>query len=208
MSSPAGHSMFKRRDEMGSEEGQRMNKIEDRGECLVSRRHLLKTTVLGGAVFVLSLAAEDTRAAPSWVQVGTAADFKPGIPKKVTLKSGLSVFVVRQQNNRWLAVSTKCTHSGGEVYWDTARKRFICPLHRATFGADGKSPTSPARSPLAQIPIQTTGKAVQLDAAQASVASQGRRGNGKKGEEEENEHSRGNSDGRRERREHHEDDDD
>lgn len=185
-----------------------MDQNEERRECLVSRRHLLRTTVLGGAVFVLALAEDGARAAPSWVQVGSVTDFRPGMPRKVTLKSGLSAFVVHLQNNRWLAVSTRCTHSGGEVYWDTAGKRFVCPLHRATFGPDGKSPTSPARSPLAQISIQTKGKSVQLDAAQASTASQGRRGKAKEREEEDEEHSGRNRNGRRERREHHGDDDD
>lgn len=179
----------------------------ERTECQVTRRHALKIVVRSGMVLVCALLAEgESRAAATWEQVGTVDKFPIGVPKRAVLSKGQVIFVLQQSSNRWLAVSALCTHKGGEVRWEPAKKRFFCPLHGATFTADGKNPQGPARTPLAAFPVQLKGKNVSVDAARAPAgnATPGRKG-GKKHEEEEEHEEREHRD-RKDK--HHKDDDD
>ena len=68
------------------------------GRCGVSRREALKLAVRGGMVYVfVTRYGARASAAPAWVKVGAVTQFKTGVPKKVTLKPGVTAFVVRQQ---------------------------------------------------------------------------------------------------------------
>lgn len=159
----------------------------------ITRRHALRVMVRGGAVLICALQGETPAdAVAPWVEVGRVSDFKVGQPKRVALKAGQAAFVLRQPNGRWLAVSAVCTHKGGEVRWDSARKRFLCPLHLATFTADGGHPTAPARAPLSVFATRAKGNAILVDAAgPASPTGAGRKGTEKRERDHEREEEHG-----------------
>ena len=169
--------------------------------CDLTRRHAIHVALGSGLGMVYALLTETgTEAAPRWVAVGKSSQFKEGVPKRVVLPGGAVVFVVRQPKGRWLALSARCTHEGAEVRWDAARKRFVCPLHGATFAASGQDPQGPARRPLNSLVIGTQGSTVRVDASGAPGAGAQRERKEKKEREEEERHEKGER--------HHGDDDD
>ena len=66
-----------------------------------------------------------------------------------------------------------------EVRWEATQKRFVCPLHGASFAATGKDPRGAARTPLASFPAQLKGTTVQLDTSRVSVSATPTKGRGK-----------------------------
>jgi cytochrome b6-f complex iron-sulfur subunit len=134
--------------------------------CDITRRHALGVMVKGGLVLVCAmLAGESAEAAPQWVAVGAAAQFKVGVPQKVTLPGGPPIFILKQDKTHWLAISAICTHAGAELSWKADAKVFACPKHGATFNATGGDPKAPARKPLPTYPVTLKGKQVQVDAS-------------------------------------------
>ncbi len=52
------------------------------------------------------------------------------------------------QYNRWVAITSRCSHLGCSVLWVEASERFICPCHGSVFDADGVRVSGPAPRPL------------------------------------------------------------
>lgn len=132
--------------------------------CDVTRRDALKVMVAGGVVMVGLMLSSDAEAAPKWVKAGTVADFPVGKPKKVTLPGKQVVFIVHKDAKTWEAVSAVCPHKGKEINWDENAKRYVCPVHGATFDIDGKNPTTPADTPLVTASVKAQGKNLMVDA--------------------------------------------
>jgi cytochrome b6-f complex iron-sulfur subunit len=164
-----------------------METSDEKAGCDISRRHALRVVVQGGFVLVATALGGGESEAAAWVNVGSVEQFKTGVPRRVTLAKGQVVFVTRHDSTHWLALSARCTHEGGEVRWDAAQKRFVCPLHGASFAVTGKDPRGAARAPLASFPAQLKGTTVQLDTSRVSVGATPRRGKGK-GEHDDDEH--------------------
>jgi Rieske Fe-S protein len=156
-------------------------------ENRMRRRELLKKVVSTGVVLALPVLAQDSEAAVAWVPAGQAAQFKPGIPKRVVLPDGKVVFVTRTSPQRLAALSARCTHQGCEVGWDAGGKRFLCPCHGATFSGAGRNLSGPARRSLEAVPVTQKGGQVLVNAAAASSRPTGR-GEGKREEHEHEEH--------------------
>lgn len=153
---------------------------DDELSCDITRRHALRIAIRGVVVLVgVLLLGKETDGAVRWQRAGTTGQFKVGVPTRVTLPSGTSVYILRQDRGQWLAISPKCSHAGAEVRWNPAQKRFVCLLHGASFTADGQGPTGPARGPLARYHTQIKGKDLQVDVTR-SPYSGGRNGGGKR----------------------------
>ena len=59
-----------------------------------------------------------------------------------------------------IAVNPKCTHSGCDVKWMAAAKKYDCPCHDSEFAADGKVLKGPATKNLAIYPAKIVGTQV------------------------------------------------
>jgi Rieske Fe-S protein len=166
---------------------------------LISRREVLKAAAATGVVAVVPvLAGPGEAAAVRWVSVGTATQFKPGVPRRVLLPGGGVAFLRRIDATRLIALSARCTHQGCEVGWDAGRKQFRCPCHGATFSAAGQVTGGPAKRPLAALAVTQNGDRVQVNLA--SLAPGAATVTGKKEQEEDEseeheheEHERGQS---------------
>ena len=54
------------------------------------------------------------------------------------------LWVLQPTAGQFVAVSALCTHKGCTVGYSPSSRRFICPCHGATFGADGEVLGGPA----------------------------------------------------------------
>lgn len=169
--------------------------VETKG-CDITRRHALQIAIKGSLVLVMAGLGSGEAEAATWEQVGTTGQFTVGTLRRLTLKNGQVIFVTRQDKTHWLALSARCTHEGGEVRWETKQKRFVCPLHGASFALTGKDPKGAAHTPLATYPIQLKGASVQIDTAKLGPVpkKQHREGDG-----EDDEHDRKDESGKRRR---------
>ena len=165
-----------------------METTSEQTGCEITRRHALNVLVQGGFVLVATAIAGGESEAASWVNVGSVAQFKTGMPRRITLPKGQVVLVTRQDSTHWLALSARCTHEGGEVRWNATQKRFICPLHGASFAATGKDPRGAARTPLASFPTQLKGTTVQLDTSRVSMNATPTKGKDKGHGDDDDEH--------------------
>ncbi len=50
--------------------------------------------------------------------------------------------------NRWVAITSRCSHLGCSVLWVEASERFICPCHGSVFDPEGLRVAGPAPRPL------------------------------------------------------------
>ncbi len=134
-------------------------------DCGRTRRETLQVMVTGGMALVnLFLAGAEAQAVPQWVAAGKVEEFTVGVPKKVTLPGKQVVFVLRQEADKWTAISAVCTHKAAIVNWDADAKRYVCPAHGAMFNITGQDPQGPAPAPLATAAARLSGKDVQVDA--------------------------------------------
>lgn len=183
-----------------------MNRELEEMRGTITRRHALRIAIAGGMVLVSAgWIEEDAEAAPRWEAAGAVSQFQIGVPRRVKLSQGQVAYILRQTGDRWLALSARCTHEGAEIRWDPGQKRFVCPLHGATFSITGKNPTAPARNPLAGYPTRIKGKDVEIDAAK-SPAVGGKTGGSKRHKEDEHEEDEKEHRGEKEKRREREDD--
>lgn len=133
--------------------------MEINGE--VTRRGFLKTlTMAGAAVAALPMIGTPTRAAAGFEKVGVVGDFAPDDFTKVTLASGASIYVTKQADGTFLALSSRCTHKGCEVLWTPASSSFKCPCHAGRFDAAGKNVSGPPKTPLPSLTTKVQGGSV------------------------------------------------
>ncbi|BDI32785.1 cytochrome b6 [Capsulimonas corticalis] len=127
----------------------------------VTRRGFLKTlTMAGAAVAVLPLLSPSARAAGGFEKVGSVGDFTVGDFKKVTLSDGGSIYVTKQSDGKFLALSSRCTHKGCEVLWSPGGHQFKCPCHGGRFDAAGKNAGGPPQTPLPELTTKVEGGSV------------------------------------------------
>jgi len=131
-----------------------MKDCNDKAACVGRREFLVKAgLVAGGDVLTLSSAGSVFAGTPfEDVVVPIAADSplaKVGGSQVVDTSAG-KVIVIRTSDAAFSAYSARCTHKGGLVNYDTAKKLLVCPKHGSSFdGANGKVVDGPADTPLA-----------------------------------------------------------
>ena len=89
-----------------------------------------------------------SRLNPTWVAVGSEADFV--LDQPVPVADG-KAFVVRRATGL-RALSALCTHRSCKVTVEGGE--FICPCHMARFGLGGEVLKGPAREPLSAVPVK------------------------------------------------------
>ncbi len=119
------------------------------------RRFLLKAAWSGIAAVLLASAAAFARffyprvlfEPPTRVKVGKPSEFLPGTVD-TRFKDKHGVWIVRNEGNRIIAISTVCTHLGCTPNWIESRNKFKCPCHGSGFLRNGVNVEGPAPRPL------------------------------------------------------------
>lgn len=73
------------------------------------------------------------------------------------------LFLVREPNGGFLALSLTCSHLGCSVVWDELKNQFICPCHASAFDQFGDVINSPAPRPLDFYPVIIEAGKVKID---------------------------------------------
>ena len=145
------------------------------GETVTRRRFMTGTVHGAGALMTMgfTLPALAFAIGPifnndslGWQTVGRPDMFTPDnyIPVVMVIAPGIgeagnSTTYIRARNlsldtqpanqyNRWVAVSSRCSHLGCSVRWVPASERFICPCHGSVFDLEGVRVAGPAPRPL------------------------------------------------------------
>jgi cytochrome b6-f complex iron-sulfur subunit len=82
--------------------------------------------------------------------IGSISDFTPG---SVTPDRINKLYIVREADGGFLALSIVCPHLGCSVLWDEAKNQFDCPCHSSAFNIHGLVLNSPAPRPLDYFPV-------------------------------------------------------
>ena len=158
----------------------------------VTRRRLMEGTVLltgGIATMAFTLPAvgfslgpvfEDTTP-ERWQDVGPTGDFNDEsyVPRVINLvpevgDPGKTTIYVRrfnperdkevegQDNQPYVAISTRCAHAGCPVRYIQASQKFVCPCHGGVYGFEGTVEGGPPVRPLDRFYTRVQGGRVQI----------------------------------------------
>jgi glycine/D-amino acid oxidase-like deaminating enzyme/nitrite reductase/ring-hydroxylating ferredoxin subunit len=74
---------------------------------------------------------------------------------KVIDVGGKKLAIFRNENGRIHVLSSKCTHMGATVHWNTAEKTWDCPCHGGRYKANGEICEGPQLKDLEDVPLHT-----------------------------------------------------
>jgi cytochrome b6-f complex iron-sulfur subunit len=92
--------------------------------------------------------------------IGNIEDFPPGT---VTPDRINKLYIVREEDGGFLALSIVCPHLGCSVLWDGTKRQFDCPCHSSAFDRQGVVLSSPAPRPLDYFPVIIEEGKVKVD---------------------------------------------
>jgi Rieske Fe-S protein len=75
------------------------------------------------------------------------------------------LYLIREKDGGFLALSLTCSHLGCSVIWDETKNQFICPCHASSFDRVGNVLSSPAPRPLDYFPVFIEAGKVSVDIA-------------------------------------------
>jgi menaquinol-cytochrome c reductase iron-sulfur subunit len=161
------------------------------GETVTRRRFMTGTAHTAGALATMGFALPALAFAIGpifkndtlgWQTVGTPDMFPDDnyIPAVMVISPGIgeagkSTVYIRKRNpaidtqpptqsNRWVAVTSRCSHLGCSVRWIPTSERFICPCHGSVFDLEGVRVAGPAPRPLDRFFTRLYGGYVQIGA--------------------------------------------
>jgi cytochrome b6-f complex iron-sulfur subunit len=94
--------------------------------------------------------------------IGNVDEFAPG---SVTPDRVNRLYIVREKDGGFLALSLTCPHLGCSVLWNEQRQQFDCPCHSSAFDSRGVVISSPAPRPLDYLPVIIDQGKVKVDPA-------------------------------------------
>jgi menaquinol-cytochrome c reductase iron-sulfur subunit len=108
-----------------------------------------------------------------WRRVGKVTDFKVGgfqlvtylNPSPVPWSGGTAktaVWLRRNPNNRFTALSIYCQHLGCPVRWEPGAQLFLCPCHGGVYYASGTVAAGPPERALPQYPTRVRNGQVEV----------------------------------------------
>ena len=100
--------------------------------------------------------------------LGNVEDFSIN---SVTTDRANKLFLVREPDGGFLALSLTCPHLGCSVSWEEKNAQFICPCHSSAFDKVGDLINSPAPRPLDYYPIIIEGGKVKIDLSKKTKRS-------------------------------------
>jgi len=95
--------------------------------------------------------------------IGNIDDFLPGT---VTPDRINKLYIMRDSEGGFLALSLICPHLGCSVLWDETKKQFDCPCHSSAFDSHGVVLSSPAPRPLDYFQVILEEGKVKVDVSQ------------------------------------------
>jgi menaquinol-cytochrome c reductase iron-sulfur subunit len=161
------------------------------GETVTRRRLMEGTVLLAGGIatmaftlpavgFSLGPVFEDTTP-ERWQDVGPSGDFNDEsyVPRVINLvpevgDPGKTTIYVRrfnperdkevdgQDNQPYVAISTRCAHAGCPVRYIQASQKFVCPCHGGVYGFEGTVEGGPPVRPLDRFYTRVQGGRVQI----------------------------------------------
>lgn len=146
-----------------------LNKKSDRREFLKTVWKVLGLVAAAELVFLtlnLLRPGKDPKksgSGPNLKIIGNVEDFLPG---SVTPDRVNKVYMVRQKDGGFLALSLICSHLGCSVLWNVEKKQFICPCHSSAFDPLGNVISSPAPRALDYYPVTIEAGKVKIDTGQ------------------------------------------
>ncbi len=90
-------------------------------------------------------------AALSKVELGTPTLFKASVELQtgwITDREEISVYVLTEDGQDYVAMSNICTHLGCRVRWIAEQQKFFCPCHNGIFDKNGNVLSGPPPRPL------------------------------------------------------------
>ena len=132
--------------------------------CIGRREFLVKAGLAAGAVV---LTVSSIGSAASFEDVVVPIDDKSPLSKvggSTVVDSPVGkIIIVRTAETSFVAFSAKCTHKGGTVEYNAAKKLFICPKHNSKFDStDGSVQDGPADDPLPKYSAKGTATSVTV----------------------------------------------
>jgi nitrite reductase/ring-hydroxylating ferredoxin subunit len=120
--------------------------------------------------FIISLLrpSKDThksRPAESLRLIGSVEEFPAG---SVTPDRVNRLYIVREKDGAFLALSLTCPHLGCSVLWNEETQQFDCPCHSSSFDRRGIVLSSPAPRPLDFLPVIIEEGKVKVDMSQVT----------------------------------------
>jgi menaquinol-cytochrome c reductase iron-sulfur subunit len=159
------------------------------GETVTRRRFMEGTALAAGGIasaafglpalgFALGPVFEDT-SPERWQDVGSEAEFNNetyvqrivNVAPEIGEAGKTTIYVRRfdpQRDNRrnedqpYVAISTRCAHLGCPVRYVAASQKFICPCHGGIYGFEGKVEGGPPVRPLDRFYTRVRGGQVQI----------------------------------------------
>lgn len=131
-----------------------MKSCNETSDCSGRREFLVKAAFLTGGL-VLTLSGVSSAFGKTGDDVVVNIDAASPLNKvggSVVVDSPAGkIIILRTGDAAFVAFSAKCTHRGGTVAYDEAKKHFVCPKHGSEFDAsNGSVAKGPARNPLAE----------------------------------------------------------
>ncbi len=135
--------------------------------------------VLGAAMTVpwiaMFLSPLRRRDPPVWRSVGRVEDFPVGATIQVTYRdpsplpwagfaSRNAAWLRREDEARFTAFTSYCTHVGCPVRWEPGAQLFMCPCHGGAFYPNGAVAAGPPPRPLDEHPVRVRDGAVEVQA--------------------------------------------
>ncbi len=101
-----------------------------------------------------------SRPAESLRVIGNVEEFPAG---SVTPDRVNRLYIVREMDGAFLALSLTCPHLGCSVLWNEETQQFDCPCHSSAFDRRGIVLSSPAPRPLDYLPVIIEEGKVKVD---------------------------------------------
>ena len=134
----------------------------------MNRKDFLKLTGMSAGAFILancvSSCKKNETASPTNIDftldLAASANVSLNTAGGFIYNSG--VIVAKTTGGTYIAVSSKCTHEGTTVQYESASSQFHCPNHGANFQNDGTVKNGPATQPLQKYNTTLTGTSLRV----------------------------------------------
>jgi cytochrome b6-f complex iron-sulfur subunit len=125
-----------------------------RREFLTRIGMALGLVAIGEALWVLGSFLRPRIRGVSLEAVLTAGPVESFAPGSVTAFPVGKFYLVRLEDDGFLALHRECTHLGCTVPWSEDERKFVCPCHASVYDIHGDVLKSPAPRPLDWLPVR------------------------------------------------------
>lgn len=100
--------------------------------------------------------------------VGKVSQIPPGKSINFTDLKGQRLNIVNT-GDEFIALSTKCTHLGCQVFWKERERLFYCPCHDGFFDERGNVVKGPPPAPLTTYKVEAVGQSIYIYVDEVTV---------------------------------------